>query len=107
MQPKPEHFSDSYAEAFKDRQVVEVYRHRPPYPDEVFDILAGLITTEPRVVLDVGAGPGDIARHLVEIAERVDAVDPSQPMIEQGRRLPNGDHPHLQWISGKVEEVLL
>jgi len=107
MQPKPEQFSASYAEAFKDQQVVEVYRHRPPYPDEVFDILANLIIDEPRIVLDVGAGPGDIARHLVEFVERVDAVDPSQPMIKQGRQLPNGDHPHMRWISGKVEEVAL
>ena len=107
MQPKPEHFNASYAEAFNDPQVVEVYQHRPPYPNEVFDILASLITDEPRVVLDVGAGTGDIARHLVELAERVDAVDPSQTMIEQGQRLPNGDHPHLRWICGKVEEVLL
>lgn len=107
MQPKPEQFSAAYAEAFKDRQVVEVYRHRVPYPAEVFDILASLIVDEPRIVLDVGAGTGDIARHLVEFVERVDAVDPSQPMIEQGQQLPNGDHPHLHWISGQVEEVAL
>ena len=107
MQPKPEHFSASYAEAFKDRQVVEVYQHRSPYPTEVFDILAGLIVDKPRVVLDVGAGTGDIARHLVEFVGRVDAVDPSQVMIGQGQQLSNGDHPHLCWILGKVEEVSL
>ena len=107
MQPKPEQFGTSYAEAFKDRQVVEVYRHRVPYPAEVFDILASLIVDEPRVVLDVGAGSGDIARHLVDKVEHVDAVDPSQPMIEQGRQLPNGNHPRLHWIAGTVEEAEL
>ena len=107
MQPKPEHFGSSYAEAFKDRQVVDAYRFRPPYPDEVFEILADLITDEPRAVLDVGTGTGDIARRLAGVARRVDAVDFSQSMIERGKQLLNGDHPQLQWIYGKVEEVQL
>jgi hypothetical protein len=44
---------------------------------------------------------------LVDAVEWVDAVDFSQHMIELGKRLPNGNHPHLQWIYGKVEEVPL
>ena len=107
MQPKPEQFSISFAETFKDSHVVDAYRFRPPYPDEVFDILAGLITDEPRNVLDVGAGSGDIARRLVDRVKRVDAVDFSQNMIERGRQFPNGNHPHLHWIYGKVEEAPL
>ena len=107
MQPKPEHFGASFAEAFKDQRVVDAYRYRPPYPNQVFDILSNLITDEPRAVLDVGAGSGDIARRLVDVAERVDAVDFSLHMIEMGKQLPNGNHPHLQWIHGKIEEVPL
>jgi SAM-dependent methyltransferase len=107
MQPKPEHFGASFAEAFKDQRVVDAYKYRPPYPNEVFDILSGLITDEPRAVLDVGAGSGDIARQLVDKVERIDAVDFSLQMIEKGKRLPNGNHPHLQWIYGKVEDVPL
>ncbi len=107
MQPEPRDARTFYADAFKDRRVVDAYRHRPPYPDEVFAILASLLTDEPRAVLDVGAGSGDLARHIVEFAGRVDAVDFSASMIEQGRRLPNGDHPHLRWVYGKVEEAPL
>jgi len=107
MQPKPEHFGSSYAEAFKDQDVVDAYKYRPPYPDEVFDILSGLIIDKPRIVLDVGAGTGDITRQLVDMVDRVDAVDFSQHMIEKGKQLPNGNHPHLQWILGKVEVVQL
>ncbi|HWZ18812.1 MAG TPA: methyltransferase domain-containing protein [Ktedonobacteraceae bacterium] len=107
MQPKPEQFGASFAEAFKDQRVVDAYKYRPPYPNEVFDILSGLITGEPRAVLDVGAGSGDIARQLVDKVERIDAVDFSLQMIEKGKRLPNGNHPHLQWIYGKVEDVPL
>ena len=107
MQPKPEHFGASFAEAFNDQRVVDAYKYRPPYPNEVFDILSGLIIDVPRAVLDVGAGSGDIARQLVDKVERVDAVDFSLHMIEMGKRLSNGNHPHLQWIYGKVEDVPL
>jgi ubiquinone/menaquinone biosynthesis C-methylase UbiE len=107
MQSKPEDARTYFADTFKDHRVVNAYRHRAPYPDEVFDILASLITDEPRAVLDVGAGFGDIARKLVNFVERVDAVDFSQNMIERGKQLPNGDSPHLRWIYGKVEEVHL
>jgi SAM-dependent methyltransferase len=107
MQPKPEYFGTFYAEAFKDQQVVDAYRYRPPYPQEVFDILAGLITDEPRTMLDVGSGSGDIARQSIGFVERVDAVDCSQAMIDRGKHLLNGDHHRLNWICGKVEEVPL
>jgi len=107
MQPKPAHFGTYYAEAFKDQQVVEAYRHRLPYPEEVFALLTSLVLDEPRAVLDVGSGSGDIARPLAERVERVDAVDFSQGMIEKGKQLPNGNHPRLHWIYGRVEEVPL
>ncbi len=55
--------------------MVEAYRYRPPYPAEVFDILAGLVHGESRRVLDVGCGTGYIARNFVERVERLDAVD--------------------------------
>lgn len=107
MQPKPDSFDSSFAESFKSDQVVAAYRYRPPYPPEVFDILESLISEEPRTVLDVGAGSGDLARQCVGFVERVDAVDFSQSMIERGKRLPNGDNPRLHWIYGKIEDVPL
>lgn len=107
MQPQPEDWRTYFADTFKDQRVVEAYRHRPPYPHEVFAILTDLIADEPRTVLDVGAGSGDLARHLVTVAQRVDAVDFSRHMIERGKQLQGGDAPQLQWIYGKVEEVPL
>ena len=95
------------AEAFQDADVVAAYSYRPSYPPELFTLLLELITGELRTVLDVGAGSGDIARHLVEQVERVDAVDFSRSMIELGQRLPNGNHPQLHWLYGRVEEVEL
>jgi SAM-dependent methyltransferase len=107
MQAKPDYYGTYYAEAFQNNQVVDAYHFRPPYPAEVFEILASLITDEPRALLDVGTGSGDVARQCIDFVERIDAVDFSQNMIENGKRLPNGNHPHLNWIYGKIEEVPL
>jgi predicted TPR repeat methyltransferase len=98
--PRPEHLGRAYAERFRDQSVVDAYHFRAPYPEETFDILLSLLTDEPRAVLDVGSGSGDIARRLVDRVERVDAVDFSLPMIEKGKTLPKGNHPRLRWIYG-------
>ncbi len=107
MEPKPSHLGLKYADQFKDSSIVEVYHYRPPYPDEAIDKLLALITDEPRIILDVGCGTGDLCRRFVNEVERVDAVDFSQAMLDKGRTLPGGDHPHLNWIYGCVEEVAL
>jgi len=107
MPSKPHYLGPEYASRFQDRGVVEAYHLRVPYPDEVFVILADLITDEPRTVLDIGCGSGNIARRLVNLVERVDAVDISLPMIEKGRSLPNGNQSNLNWIHGRVEDVAL
>jgi SAM-dependent methyltransferase len=90
-------------EAFADREVASLYRHRPPYPKGIFDILARLLVG-PRTVLDAGAGTGALARELVGIAAVVDALDPSEAMIAEGRRLPNGEDPRLRWRLGRAED---
>lgn len=107
MIERPQHFSPQNALAFQDQSVVAAYRYRPPYPDEIFTILLKLINATPRRVLDVGCGTGDLARHLAPLVDQVDAVDFSQAMIDQGRQLPNGDHPHLRWRHGRIEDVAL
>jgi SAM-dependent methyltransferase len=107
MQPKPAHLGEVYAAQFSDASVVAAYRERPPYPAATFPMLAGLIASTPRFVLDVGCGTGDIARGLVPFVDRIDAVDRSEPMIDLGRSLPTGDDPRLRWIVGQVESVEL
>lgn len=103
MQPKPAHLGEAYAAQFADPGIVAAYHYRPPYPAATFPMLAGLIGSTPRVVLDVGCGTGDIARGLLPFVDRVDAVDRSAPMIEAGRLLLSGDDPRLRWILGQVE----
>lgn len=107
MLPRPDHLAPEYGEQFQDRSMVEAYQYRPPYPDETFEILTSLIAEQPRHILDIGTGRGDIARRLVNNVDSVDAVDFSQHMIEHGKRMPNGDNPHLHWLYGRVEDVTL
>lgn len=107
MLQKPKHLAPNYGAQFKDRSIVDAYRHRPPYPAEIFTILAELINGEPQHVLDVGCGTGNLSRYLVERSERLDAVDFSLPMLEQGKQLPNGNHPRLRWVHGSIEEIAL
>jgi len=95
------------AEAFGYPGVARAYRHRPPYPDEVFTILTGLITDAPRAVLDLGAGEGALARPLAALVDQVDAVEISAAMVEEGRQRPGGDAPNLRWIVGAAETAPL
>jgi SAM-dependent methyltransferase len=101
------HLRPEYGEQYKDGSVAAAYHYRPPYPDAVFPVLARLVVGEPRFALDVGCGTGEIARHLVEYVDRVDAVDFSEAMVEEGKRLPGGDSPRINWIVGRVEDAPL
>jgi SAM-dependent methyltransferase len=48
-----------------------------------------------------------MARRLVEVAEHVDALDVSRPMLELAKRLPGGDDGRLRWIAGRAEDAPL
>jgi trans-aconitate methyltransferase len=95
------------AATFKQPHVAEAYQHRPPYPDEVFDRLVGLIKDEPRRVLDIGAGEGAIARPLAPRVAQVDAIDFSQAMVDAGKQRPGGDHPNISWQVSPIETASL
>ena len=104
---RPRQYWNDYASRFKNRSLAETYELRPPYPAETYAILLSLLGESRGRVLDVGCGPGKIARSLVNHVDGVDAVDFSQEMIRVGKARINGDHPNLQWIVGPVEEVQL
>lgn len=107
MIPHPEALGEQYAARFQDQSVVDRYHLRPTYPPETFEILNRLMADEPRTVLDVGCGPGNIARPLAEYAECIDAVDISYPMLQRARTLPGGDLPKIRWLHGRAEVVEL
>src|SRR5207237_1117857 len=72
--------------------VVAAYPARPPYPESAIRLLAELAVDQPRRVLDIGCGTGDISRRLAQLVECVDAVDASERMLAAGRRACGG-HP--------------
>lgn len=104
---RPGFLTAENAARFADAGVAEAYPHRQPYALEVYDVLADLLVGEPRTVLDIGAGTGDLARLLAPRVDRVDALDPSGAMIAKGRTLPGGDADNLRWIEGRAEDAPL
>lgn len=105
MNTKPAHLSTQVAEGFQDEDVAAVYHRRPPYPAEAIDQLLALADGGP--VLDLGCGPGDIARRIAPDVERVDAVDFSAAMIARGKELPGGDHAAIHWQVAAAEQAEL
>ena len=67
-------------------------------------MLESLIQDEPRIVLDVGCGTGDVARPLAAFVERVDAVDQSAAMIDIGQARDGGDRPNIRWVCQSAED---
>jgi SAM-dependent methyltransferase len=105
MGARPAHLSTEIAKGFQDEQVVAVYHHRPPYPAEAIELLLGF--AQGGAVIDLGCGPGDLARRIAPHVERVDAVDFSEAMVARGKQLPGGDRANLHWQVGRAEEAEL
>jgi SAM-dependent methyltransferase len=103
----PAIWAPEHAAAFDDPEVAQLYRHRPPYANGAIDFIAELVDPSCPRVLDLGAGTGNVARLLADRVAAVDAVEPSPSMIAAGRELPDGAHPHLQWIPGTAEAAPL
>jgi len=107
MQPKPKHLGSEYGAQFQDASVVAAYGCRPPYPAQVFDLLSQLVAPQCSSLLDLGCGPGPIARGMLGRVERIHALDWSAAMVAAGRRLPGGDAPTITWTVGRAEDAPL
>lgn len=92
--------------SFEGGEVVDLYVHRPPYPEAVFEKLLELAPRRD-AVLDIGCGPGKVSRPLTRSFASVVAVDPSQKMIELGQSLPDGQASNLLWINTLAEDAPL
>ena len=95
-----------FPEAFEDSDVVRCYRHRAPYPAALHDRLFELAAAGGRL-LDLGCGPGKLARALAGRFAAVDAVDPSAAMLAEARALDDGAHPNIRWIEARAEDAPL
>src|SRR5215469_10120892 len=97
----------SYGARFASHRMAANYRFRPDYSSEVYYVLAGLLRSQPRSLLDAGCGSGKIVRGLVDQIDRADAVDPSEEMLRLARSLRAGGDPKIRWVSAPIEEAEL
>jgi SAM-dependent methyltransferase len=90
----------TYDHAASFGQNAQAYaRHRPTYPDELFDWLAGL-TASRHLAVDVATGAGQAALALAWRFERVVATDRSAELLAT---IPA--HPRLKTIAQPAEEL--
>jgi SAM-dependent methyltransferase len=103
--PRPGRAVD--AAAFQDEAVAAAYRQRPPYPEALIARLADAVVGQPRRVLDLGCGTGDISLPLAPYVDHIDAVDISKEMIAAGRARAGGDSPTIAWHVSPAEDFVL
>ncbi|MEW4561676.1 class I SAM-dependent methyltransferase [Bremerella sp. JC770] len=62
-------------------------KYRFAYPDKLFDdLVSRFLLTSSDTLLDLGCGPGNLAIPFAQRGVQVWAVDPSQEMLEAGKR---------------------
>lgn len=90
------------ASAFADADVARCYAARPPYAPALYGFLLKQVPGRARA-LDLGCGPGKIARVLAGHFAEVVALDPSAAMIEAGRAADAGRHGGIRWVQATAE----
>lgn len=88
-------FSPDSGAAFDDADVARCYAYRAPYAPAAIDALVALAPGRQRA-LDLGCGPGKLAAALAPHFDEVVALDPSAPMLAEGRA--RCDAPNIQWL---------
>ena len=91
------------AAIFASEDVAVSYHGRQPYPAALYETLLAMVPRRQRA-LDLGTGPGKIARVLADHFGEVVAVDPSAPMLAVGRADDAGRHPNITWVHGRAED---
>ena len=91
------------AAIFAQPDVVASYYARQPYAPDAYAALLRLVPARRRA-LDLGCGPGPVARRLAEAFDEVVALDPSEGMIAAGRAADRGAHPNIRWVCARAEE---
>jgi SAM-dependent methyltransferase len=90
------------AAVFVEASVAASYYARTPYALALFDVLLGEVAGRGRA-LDIGCGPGKVARVLADHFAEVVALDPSAPMIAAGKAADAGTHANIDWVLTTAE----
>ena len=100
----PEVFDRSNAAAFDDVDVARCYQFRPAYPPALYDAMLEL-TPGRGALLDLGCGTGKLAGPLADSFARVDAVDPSAPMLAAAAS--SWPAASIRWLESTAEDARL
>ena len=104
MKKKPAHLAPKYGQQFQDAGIVQAYENRPPYPLELFDVLETLMENSTAVVLELGAGRGDLTLEMARRVSHLDAIEPSAAMIDSAHQREGAMHPNLHWHQMTAEQ---
>ncbi len=88
---------------FEEVDVARSYAARAPYAPALYGRLLEVIPGRRRA-LDLGCGPGKIARVLADPFAEVVALDPSAAMLEAGQAADQGRHPNIAWVQATAED---
>jgi SAM-dependent methyltransferase len=81
-------------------------RFRLPYAGDLVELVrAELALNGTGLLVDLGAGTGQVARALRPFFERVVAVDPEPDMVEYGRTRTEREDDGIEWRLARAEEV--
>jgi ubiquinone/menaquinone biosynthesis C-methylase UbiE len=70
-------------QAWVFNRMAHAYSARPPYPQELVDVLVGLAGGQGASVVDIGAGIGHLSLPLAARGLRVTAIEPAQAMLAE------------------------
>ena len=101
---RPFAFDRSNSAVFGELDVARCYAYRMPYAAQLYERFLTLVPGRKRL-LDLGCGPGKIARELAPRFESVIAVDPSEAMLRAGRELSKAEN--IAWIRSRAEDLML
>ena len=90
------------AAIFAEDDVASCYYARPAYAPALYDFLLARVAGRGRA-LDLGCGPGKVARVLADHFAEVVALDPSAAMIAAGKASDAGRHANIVWINERAE----
>lgn len=94
---------DAIGATFAEEDVAACYAQRAPYAPGLYAFLLEITPGRARA-LDLGCGPGKVARVLADHFAEVVALDPSVAMLEAGQAADDGRHGNITWTLGRGED---
>jgi SAM-dependent methyltransferase len=104
MSPRPP--EPTFGSGLYEGTAADYDRFRLPYAAGLVDLVrAELALNGTSLLVDLGAGTGQLARTLRPFFKRVVAVDPEPDMVEYGRTRTEREDDGIEWRLARAEDV--